>query len=465
MACFVPSEPPKTRLGHLRQLSKRAGVHASPFQLGGMSIGESSWTQVGMGEMNKEMSFKLLDAFWEAGGNLIDTAGFYQDGTSEQFIGEWAEVRGVRDQVLFATKYSNNYHLPNNSVARAAHAGNSAKALRNSINSSLKNLRTDYIDIYYLHYWDWDTSVEEIMDSLHNYVVQGKILYLGVSNAPTWAVARANEYARRTGKTPFTIFQTMYSIMERSAEREILPFVRDEGMAFAPFGVLCAGKLRSDEEEERRKKTGEQGRNMPWSGGWERTPEEKKVCDHLEKVRKEVGAKTITAVAIAYVLHKAPFVFPILGGRKPEQLLSNIEALEIALTDEQIAYLDTAKPIDPGFPNFLIGDGSSYPMGLCWSTLVKTPRAGPIRPTKENVSAATPAKSEEKAEATPAAPKEVPASKPESAGLVDASRTSTITTQSSEDGSEGSAGKKKSKLSGLKKLLHHGHKDKDGNRA
>ncbi|TEB27128.1 arylalcohol dehydrogenase [Coprinellus micaceus] len=408
MACFVPSNPPSTRLGHLRQLSKRAGVHVSPLQLGGMSIGESAWTQMGMGQMTKESSFKLLDTFWEAGGNFIDTAGFYQDGTSEQFIGEWAEQRGIRDQLVIATKYSNNFHLTPNSVARAAYSGNSAKSLRNAVNSSLKNLKTDYIDVFYLHFWDWDTSVEEIIDALHAYVVAGKILYLGVSNAPSWAVARANEYARRTGKTPFAIFQTMYSIMERSAEREILPFVRDEGMAFAPFGVLAGGKLRSNADEEARKASGEGGRNMPWSGGWERTAEEKQVCDRLEKVQGEVGAKSLTAVAIAYVLHKAPFVFPIVGGRKPEQLLANVEALEISLTAEQIAYLDGAKPVDLGFPGFLIGDGSSYPQGLTWSTLDKVPRSEPIRPTK--VATASPAQAESAPTPAPEAPQSEPAS-------------------------------------------------------
>lgn len=104
MALFTPSEQPASKLGHLRQLSSRAGVHVSPFQLGGMSIGESPWAQVGMGNMTKEGSFKLLDAFWEQGGNFIDTAGNYQDGTSEKFIGEWAEERGIRDHLVIATK-------------------------------------------------------------------------------------------------------------------------------------------------------------------------------------------------------------------------------------------------------------------------------------------------------------------------------------------------------------------------
>ncbi|KAJ3530255.1 hypothetical protein NMY22_g8647 [Coprinellus aureogranulatus] len=380
MALFTPSEPPASKLGHLRQLSSTAGVHVSPFQLGGMSIGESTWAQVGMGSMTKESSFKLLDTFWEQGGNFIDTAGNYQDGTSEKFIGEWAEARGIRDHLVIATKYSSCRWLENHSVKRAAHTGNSAKSLRNSVEASLKDLRTTYIDILYVHWWDWDTSIYEIMDALHALVLRGTVLYLGVSDTPSWVVSRANEYARRTGKTPFSIYQTAYSIMERSAEREIIPLVRDEGMALAPFAVLCGGKLRSDEEEEKRKNSGEKGRHMPWQTQWERTPEEKKVCDALEKVRVEVGAKSLTSIAIAYVLHKAPFVFPVIGGRKPEQIVANIEALDISLSDEQIAFLDTAKPLDPGFPHFMIGDGTSYPQGLIWSTLVKTPRAGPIRP-------------------------------------------------------------------------------------
>ncbi|KAJ2920113.1 hypothetical protein MD484_g265, partial [Candolleomyces efflorescens] len=382
MALFTPSEQPASKLGHLRQLSKRAGVHVSPFQLGGMSIGESPWASVGMGSMTKESSFKLLDAFWEQGGNFLDTAGNYQDNTSEQFIGEWAEARGIRDHLVIATKYSSNRFCEPHSVKRAAYTGNSSKALKTTIEASLKDLRTHYIDILYLHWWDWDTSIYEVMDALHGYVQRGVVLYLGISDTPAWIVARANEYARQTGKTPFSIYQTAYSIMERSAEREIIPLIRDEGMALAPFGVLCGGKLRSDEEEEKRKKSGEKGRHMPWMTSWERTPEEKKVCDALDKVRAEVGAKSLTSVAIAYVLHKAPFVFPVIGGRKPEQIIANIEALDISLTDEQIAFLDTAKPLDPGFPNFMIGDGTSYPAGLIWSTLTKTPRAGPIRPNK-----------------------------------------------------------------------------------
>lgn len=370
MALFTPSNPPSTKLGILRQLSKRAGVHVSGFQLGAMGLGEETALAASVGQMNKEMAFAMLDAFWDKGGNFIDTAGIYQDNTSETVIGEWAEERGIRDQLIIATKYSSNHFLPTHSVGRAAHTGNSAKSLRNTVEKSLERLRTSYIDILYLHWWDWDTSVEEIMDALHTYVQRGIVLYLGVSDTPAWVVARANEYARRTGKTPFVIYQTMYSIMERSAEREILPFVRDEGMAFAPFGVLCGGKLRSNEEEERRRQTGEKGRVVPWAASWERTPEEKQICDALDKVRAEIGAANLASVAIAYVMQKAQFVFPVLGGRKPEHLVSNIEALDIVLSDEQMTFLDNAKPLDLGFPNYMIGDGATYP-SMLWSSALQ----------------------------------------------------------------------------------------------
>ncbi|TFK23821.1 arylalcohol dehydrogenase [Coprinopsis marcescibilis] len=384
MALFVQPDAPVSKLGVLRQLAKRASVHASGFQLGGMTIGEQTPWSAGMGYMDKDMSIKLLDAFWEQGGTLlIPPVTSTQDNTSEQVIGEWAEARGIRDQLIIATKYSSCTHVPAHSVARAAYTGNSAKNLRNTVEKSLKALRTTYIDILYVHWWDWDTSVEEVVDALHTYIQRGIVLYLGISDTPAWIVARANEYARRTGKTPFVIYQTMYNIMERSAERDILPFVRDEGMAFAPFGVLAGGRLRSNAEEERRRQTGENGRNMQWNNGWERSPEEKAVCDALEKVQAEVGAKSLTAVAIAYVMHKAQFVFPIVGGRKPEQMEANIEALEIALTPEQMEFLDNAKALDVGFPNSMIGDGSVYPNPMLWTSyLEKTPKALPIRATR-----------------------------------------------------------------------------------
>ncbi|KAI0066964.1 Aldo/keto reductase [Artomyces pyxidatus] len=350
--------PPPTRLGRYRNLSPLAGLRVSPLQLGAMSIGEA-WDKYGMGSMNKESSFKLLDAFYDAGGNFIDTANNYQDETSEAIIGEWAESRKIRDQLVIATKYTTDYKRGNESVKiHANYAGNNTKSLHLSVEASLKKLRTTYIDILYVHWWDFVTPVEEVMNSLHNLVSSGKVLYLGISDTPAWVVSKANQYSKDHGKTPFVIYQGNWNVMERSFERDIIPMARSEGLALAPWGVLAGGKIRTDEEEERRRQTGEKGRQL-FGPNWERTDSEKKVCKALEDVAKEVGVQSITAVAIAYLLHKTPYVFPIVGGRKVEQLRENIVALDIALTPAHIKHIEDATPFDYGFPYSIVGDGTT----------------------------------------------------------------------------------------------------------
>ncbi|EPQ52456.1 Aldo/keto reductase [Gloeophyllum trabeum ATCC 11539] len=359
MALFAPAPPPKTKLGRLRNLSPLASVTVSPLCLGGMSIGDK-WAEFGYGQMDKDTSFKLLDTFFDAGGNFIDTANNYQDETYEQFIGEWAEARGIRDQIVIATKYSTMYkRAPNEKIKqRALYGGNHLKSLHTSVHESLQKLRTSYIDILYVHFWDYNTSVEEVMNGLHNLVTQGKVLYLGISDAPAWVVSKANQYARDHGKTPFVIYQGAWNVMQRDFERDIIPMARAEGLALAPWNVLAGGHIRTDEEEERRRQTGEKGRTT-WRGDWERNEKEKTVCKALEKVAAEVGTQHIQAVAIAYLLQKTPYVFPLIGGRKVEHLEANIEALNIALTPEQIAYIEGVVPFDLGFPHNIIGTGAT----------------------------------------------------------------------------------------------------------
>ncbi|KDR66293.1 hypothetical protein GALMADRAFT_148038 [Galerina marginata CBS 339.88] len=380
MSFWTPPPPPKTNLGRYRVLSPHAGVHVSPLQLGAMSIGDK-WTAMGMGSMDKESSFKLLDAYYDNGGNFIDTANNYQDESSEIFIGEWAETRGIRDQLFIATKYTNNFksRIPK-AEQQILYAGNNAKSLHLSVEASLKKLRTTYIDLMYLHWWDWDTSVEEVMKALHTLVLQGKVLYLGISDTPAWVVSKANQYARDHALTPFVIYQGAWNVLERSFERDIIPMARSEGMALAPWNVLAGGKIRTDEEEEKRRQTGENGRTV-FTPEWERNEKEKAVCKALEKVAGEVGAKHITSVAIAYVMQKTTYVFPIIGGRKIEHLLANIEALEIVLTDEQIKYLESVSAYDAGFPGWMIGDGSATSplLGLTAHTDPR-PMAQPVRP-------------------------------------------------------------------------------------
>lgn len=149
---WAPPPPPATALGIHRKLAPVAGVRVSPICLGAGSIGDK-WSDLGMGAMDKASSFKLLDAFYNGGGNFIDTANSYQDESSEEFLGEWMEARGIRDQMIIATKYSNNYKRGATDIQqKTQYIGNNMKSLHISVEASLKKLRTDYIDILYVHW-------------------------------------------------------------------------------------------------------------------------------------------------------------------------------------------------------------------------------------------------------------------------------------------------------------------------
>ncbi|KAJ4490021.1 aryl-alcohol dehydrogenase [Lentinula aciculospora] len=385
-----PSPGPHQKLARYRQLSPRSSVHVSPLCLGGMSIGDQ-WS-AGFGSMDKQSSFKLLDTYYDAGGNWIDTANNYQEGSSEEFIGEWMEQRDIRSQMIIATKVRAQYTHTTTDFSwdttkqKVNFVGNNLKSMRVSLEISLKRLRTDYIDIFYVHAWDMHTSVEEIMDGLHNLVAAGKVLYLGISNAPAWLVVKANDYARSTGKTPFVVYQAPYSILKRDIEREILPMCQHEGIALNLYFVLAAGHIRTTAEEEKRRASGEQGRQGFFFGSWERTSSEAAICDGLEKLATEIGVKSISALAIAYVLHKAPYMFPIIGGRKVEHLQSNLEALEISLSKAQKEFLDGLQPFDKGYPLNVLGDPSGYPRPVkSIATIDTIPVATVITPARDQL--------------------------------------------------------------------------------
>ncbi|RTE72423.1 putative aryl-alcohol dehydrogenase AAD14 [Fusarium euwallaceae] len=345
-------------ISRYRILSSTAGVRVSPLQLGTMSLG-GAWSEA-MPSANREDSFKLLDAYTAAGGNFIDTANNYQNENSERFLGEWMQERKNRDMLVIATKYTLAYKLYEQGPGIGVnHSGNHRRSLHMSVRDSLKKLQTEWIDILYLHMWDWSTSIPEIMDSLHNLVLQGKVLYLGASDTPAWVVSAANEYAMTRGKTPFSIYQGKWSILERDFERDIIPMARHYGMALAPWGVLGGGRLQSKEAIQERRKAGEHIRNQTGDGE-EQTWIEAAVSEVLSEVAKQHGDHvTVTAVALAYVFHKAGRVFPIVGGRKVEHLKDNLCGLELSLTLEQVQRLEGVVPFNVGFPLNFIGQDSN----------------------------------------------------------------------------------------------------------
>ncbi|CAI7603985.1 unnamed protein product [Penicillium manginii] len=342
---FPACKPPKSLLGRYRLLAPSAGVKVSPLCLGAMNFGEG-WQQR-LGECDKENSFKILDTFYENGGNFIDTANNYQNGDSEQWLGEWMKSRGVRDEIVLATKYTSSFQTHTNKGIQANYLGNNSKSLRTSLERSLKLLQTDYIDLLYVHWWDFSTSIEEVMISLNQLVTSGKVLYLGISDTPAWIVSRANQYARDHGLRPFSVYQGQWNAARRDFEREIIPMAAAEGMGLAPWAAIGGGTFKTTAQREEIAKSGNPGRQV----------EPRAIDVAVSKVLEKVAARhdtVITSIALAYVRQKAPYVYPIVGGRKVEHLQGNIDALKIQLTEADIEEIEGAYEFDIGFPmNFL----------------------------------------------------------------------------------------------------------------
>ncbi|KAM0692620.1 hypothetical protein Q7P36_007175 [Cladosporium allicinum] len=358
MSIFEPAPDPPTSLGRYRVLSKTAGIRVSPLQLGAMSLGKA-WEGM-LGSMDKKAAFELLDAFVAAGGNFIDTANNYQDDESELWIGEWMKERGNRDEMVIATKFTSNYvgHKKGKGLGSVNSSGNHKRSLHVSLRDSLKKLDTEWIDILYVHWWDWTTSIEELMDSLDAVVKQGKVLYLGISDTPAYIVSAANTYARATGKTQFSIYQGRWNVILRDMEREIIPMARHFGMAIAPWDSIGGGRFQTVKQMEEKKANNEGIRSM--MAGPDQTENEKKISEALDKIAQAHGLESPTAVALAYVMAKAPNVFPIVGGRKVKHLQDNIKSLDIKLSTEDIDYLESIVSFEPGFPNNFVGPDPHY---------------------------------------------------------------------------------------------------------
>ena len=333
---FQPAEKPKSLLGYHRILSPSAGVRVSPLCLGTMNFGDAG--KKFLGECDKQTSFGILDYFYDNGGNFFDTASNYQNEETEIWIGEWMAARKNRDQMVVATKFTSSF-APDSTHIKSNHCGNHSKSLRVALEASLRKLQTSYVDLLYVHWWDFSTSIPELMQSLHHVVASGKVLYLGISDTPAWVVSKANEYARQQGLTQFSVYQGYWNAAMRDFERDIIPMCEAEGMALVPWGVLGRGMFMTPEEFEKKTegRTGTQPEKV------------KKVAIALNEIAKKKGTQT-TSVAVAYVMHKSPYVVPIVGGRKLEHLKSNLEALSIELSDEEIDYIENAAPFEIGFP-------------------------------------------------------------------------------------------------------------------
>ncbi len=232
------------------KLLGKSGLRVSELCLGAMTFGED-WGVFLRGS-SKEDSKKILELYVDAGGNFIDTANNYQNGTSEKYVGEF--IPPEREKFVLASKYT----LTTNSSDPNA-SGSHRKNLIQSVESSLKRLNTKYIDLLWVHAWDYMTPIEEVMRSLDDLIRSGKVLYVGMSDAPAWVVARANTMSELQGWSPLIGVQIMYSLIERTPERELLPMARtlDIGVtAWSPLGGgLLSGKYNEETQEQRRFET------------------------------------------------------------------------------------------------------------------------------------------------------------------------------------------------------------------
>ena len=319
------------------RLLGNSGLRVSELCLGTMTFGED-W---GWGA-GKDDARKIYDAFREAGGNFIDTANLYTNGTSEQWLGEF--MKGHRESVVLATKYTNA--APGNDPNAA---GNQRKSMVQAIEASLRRLGSDYIDLYWLHIWDQLTPVEEVMRGFDDLVRQGKILYAGVSDAPAWWISRANTIAELRGWTPFVGFQVEYSLIERTVERELLPMAAALGVgvtAWSPLaGGLLSGKYHGGGKQTDARLSNEMMKEFV-PADQQRTD---RVVNAVKNIAHQTGVSPAT-VAIAWLMHRPQPVIPIIGTRKMSQLADNLKAVDAKLSSDQIRLLDDASAIPMGFP-------------------------------------------------------------------------------------------------------------------
>ena len=282
------------------------------------------------------------DAFREAGGNFIDTANIYTNGTSETQLGEF--ITGDRDRVVLATKYT-NAAAGNDPNA----GGNQRKNMMRAVEASLKRLQTDYIDLYWLHIWDQITPLDEVMRAFDDLVRQGKVLYAGISDMAAWAVARANTLAELRGWTPFVGLQIEYSLIERTVERELIPMAQALGLGVTAWSPLAGGVLTGKYAEG--KAAADARLNSDMMKAFARDDERsRRIVSEVQTVAREVG-RSPAQVALAWLRQRPVPVIPIVGARKLPQLRDNLACLDLHLNPAQVERLDAASQIELGFPH------------------------------------------------------------------------------------------------------------------
>jgi aryl-alcohol dehydrogenase-like predicted oxidoreductase len=324
------------------RLLGRSGLRVSPLALGAMTFG-ADW---GWGADTDEAR-KLFDIYLDRGGNFIDTASAYTDGSSERLLGEF--TRDNRESLVLATKYTmvRREGDPNST-------GNHRKNMFASVETSLRRMNTDYIDLLYLHAWDFTTPVEEVLRGLEDLVRQGKVLYLGISDTPAWQVSRMQAIADLRGWSPLIALQIEYSLIERTVERDLIPMAREMGLGVIPWSPLASGVLtgqysRADLAAEATSSVAGSRKNVALANG-ALTERGLDIAEVVKQVANDLG-RTPSQVALAWTLRNPGVTAPIIGARTPAQLEDNLGALTVEFDAAHLARLEQASAVDLGFPH------------------------------------------------------------------------------------------------------------------
>lgn len=284
--------------------------------------GQHSWT---IDEMETK---KIIKSALELGINFYDTALAYQNGTSEEFTGKALKELAKRDEYIVATKF-----LPR-SLKEIESKVSGQKHIENSINSSLKNLRLDYVDLYIYHMWDYNTPLEEIMLGLDNVIKSGKARAIGISNCFAWQLAKANYFARANNLTEFVSMQGHYNLIAREEEREMIPFCKEENIALTPYSALAGGRLAKYRGETSKRLEEDSYAKFKY----DKTVElDQLIIDRVVELSKKYGV-SMTEISLAWLLTKV--TSPIVGATKVSQVEGMVKAVDLTLSDEDISYLE-----------------------------------------------------------------------------------------------------------------------------
>lgn len=284
--------------------------------------GQHSWT---IDEMETK---KIIKSALELGINFYDTALAYQNGTSEEFTGKALRELAKRDEYIVATKF-----LPR-SLKEIESKVSGQKHIENSINSSLKNLGLDYVDLYIYHMWDYNTPLEEIMLGLDNVIKSGKARAIGISNCFAWQLAKANYFARANSLTEFVSMQGHYNLIAREEEREMIPFCKEENIALTPYSALAGGRLAKYRGETSKRLEEDSYAKFKY----DKTVElDQLIIDRVVELSKKYGV-SMTEISLAWLLTKV--TSPIVGATKVSQVEGMAKAVDLTLSDEDISYLE-----------------------------------------------------------------------------------------------------------------------------